>query len=125
MKLHPFSKYVAILGRGKTKQRALTFEEARDSMAMILLSELELHPEMPDVDLELPIYARGKVRRQPIKPTQIGTTVDRSDMQLETRPQLLSIDYAPLGEAVRIEAAQRPTDEMWAIRDRIDLQLEA
>jgi len=41
MKLHPFSKYVAILGRGKTKQRALTFEEARDSMAMILRDEAE------------------------------------------------------------------------------------
>ncbi|MCF6272445.1 MAG: glycosyl transferase family protein [Rhodobacteraceae bacterium] len=41
MALHPFSKYVAILGRGKTKQRALTVEEARDSMAMILRGEAE------------------------------------------------------------------------------------
>lgn len=38
---HPFAKYVAILGRGKTKQRALTIEEARDSMAMILRGEVE------------------------------------------------------------------------------------
>ena len=38
---HPFAKYVAILGRGKTKQRHLTFDEARDSMAMILRRETE------------------------------------------------------------------------------------
>ena len=36
---HPFAKYVAILGRGKTKQRHLTFDEARESMAMILRRE--------------------------------------------------------------------------------------
>ncbi len=34
--LHPFAKYVAILGRGKTKQRHLTLEESRDAMTMIL-----------------------------------------------------------------------------------------
>ena len=33
---HPFSRFVAILGRGKTKQRHLTLEESRESMAMIL-----------------------------------------------------------------------------------------
>lgn len=33
---HPFSAYVAILGRGKTKQRHLTREEARAAMGMIL-----------------------------------------------------------------------------------------
>ena len=33
---HPFAQYVAILGRGKTKQRHLTQEEARASMRMIL-----------------------------------------------------------------------------------------
>ncbi len=38
---HPFAKFVAILGRGKTKQRHLTFEEARESMAMILRRETE------------------------------------------------------------------------------------
>jgi len=41
MALHPFSKFVAILGRGKTKQRALTLEEARTAMAMILRGEAE------------------------------------------------------------------------------------
>jgi len=41
MQLHPFAKFVAILGRGKTKQRALTFEEAREAMAMILRGEAE------------------------------------------------------------------------------------
>ncbi len=39
--IHPFAKYVAILGRGKTKQRHLTLEEATDSMAMILRGEAE------------------------------------------------------------------------------------
>ena len=38
---HPFAKFVAILGRGKTKQRHLTFEEARESMAMLLRRETE------------------------------------------------------------------------------------
>jgi anthranilate phosphoribosyltransferase len=33
---HPFAQYVAILGRGKTKQRHLTQKEARASMGMIL-----------------------------------------------------------------------------------------
>ena len=36
---HPFAKYVAILGRGKTKQRHLTLEESRDAMGMILRGE--------------------------------------------------------------------------------------
>jgi anthranilate phosphoribosyltransferase len=36
---HPFAPYVAILARGKTKQRPFTFDEARDSMAMILRGE--------------------------------------------------------------------------------------
>ncbi len=33
---HPFSRFVAILGRGKTKQRHLTLAESQDSMEMIL-----------------------------------------------------------------------------------------
>lgn len=33
---HPFAKFVAILGRGKTKQRHLTPEESREAMQMIL-----------------------------------------------------------------------------------------
>lgn len=41
MQLHPFAKFVAILGRGKTKQRALTVEEAREAMSMILRGEAE------------------------------------------------------------------------------------
>ncbi len=36
---HPFSRFVAILGRGKTKQRHLTLEEAKESMSMILAGE--------------------------------------------------------------------------------------
>ena len=37
--VHPFAKFIAILGRGKTKQRALTLEEARQSMGMLLRGE--------------------------------------------------------------------------------------
>lgn len=33
---HPFAKFVAILGRGKTKQRHLTLDESREAMEMIL-----------------------------------------------------------------------------------------
>lgn len=36
---HPFARFVAILGRGKTKQRHLTQDEAREAMAMILRGE--------------------------------------------------------------------------------------
>ncbi len=36
---HPFAKFVAILGRGKTKQRHLTLEESREAMGMILRDE--------------------------------------------------------------------------------------
>lgn len=38
--LHPFAKFVAILGRGKTKQRHLTVEESREAMGMILRGEV-------------------------------------------------------------------------------------
>ncbi len=41
MKQHPFSKFVAILGRGKTKQRHLTLEESREAMEMLLRGEAE------------------------------------------------------------------------------------
>ena len=37
---HPFARFVAILGRGKTKQRHLTFDEAKESMGMILRNEV-------------------------------------------------------------------------------------
>ena len=37
--VHPFAKFVAILGRGKTKQRSLTIEESRESMSMLLRGE--------------------------------------------------------------------------------------
>ena len=40
-KQHPFSKFIAILARGKTKTRPLTLEEAEESMGMILRGEAE------------------------------------------------------------------------------------
>lgn len=43
MTQHPFSKFVAILGRGKTKQRHLTVEESREAMEMLLAGDT--HPE--------------------------------------------------------------------------------
>lgn len=41
MTQHPFSKFVAILGRGKTKQRHLTLDESREAMEMLLRGETE------------------------------------------------------------------------------------
>ncbi len=41
MTQHPFSRFVAILGRGKTKQRHLTLEESREAMGMLLRGETE------------------------------------------------------------------------------------
>ncbi len=38
---HPFAPYVRILGRGKKGARSLTFEEARQAMAMILAGQVE------------------------------------------------------------------------------------
>jgi len=37
--LHPFAKFVAILGRGKTKQRDLTLDESREAMQMLLANQ--------------------------------------------------------------------------------------
>jgi len=39
MDMHPFSRFVAILARGKTHVRDLTADEAREAMAMILRGE--------------------------------------------------------------------------------------
>ena len=36
---HPFARFIAILGRGKTLTRSLTIEEAEEAMAMILAGE--------------------------------------------------------------------------------------
>lgn len=37
---HPFARFVRILGRGKTLTRALTLDEAREAMAMILAGDV-------------------------------------------------------------------------------------
>ncbi|MES2919807.1 MAG: glycosyl transferase family protein [Pseudomonadota bacterium] len=37
---HPFAQYIRIIGKGRTGARSLTFEEARDAMAMILRGEV-------------------------------------------------------------------------------------
>lgn len=38
---HPFSRFIAILARGKTKQRHLTLEEAEEAMAMLVAGKTE------------------------------------------------------------------------------------
>jgi len=38
---HPFAKYVRVLGKGKNGSRSLTFDEARESMEMILNNKVE------------------------------------------------------------------------------------
>lgn len=38
---HPFSKFIAILARGKTKQRHLTLAEAEEAMAMLVAGKTE------------------------------------------------------------------------------------
>jgi len=38
--LHPFSRFVRLLGRGRTLTRALTFDEAEEAMAMILAGQV-------------------------------------------------------------------------------------
>jgi len=38
---HPFAQYVRILGKGPRLSRPLTFEEARDSFAMVMRGEVE------------------------------------------------------------------------------------
>lgn len=40
MELHPFARFTAILGRGKTLSRSLTLEEAEEAMEMILKEEV-------------------------------------------------------------------------------------
>jgi anthranilate phosphoribosyltransferase len=37
---HPFARFIAVLGRGKTLTRSLTVEEAEDAMAMILAGQV-------------------------------------------------------------------------------------
>ena len=41
MSEHPFAQYVRILGKGKTGSRSLSFDEARQAMAMILNGEVQ------------------------------------------------------------------------------------
>lgn len=76
---HPFSRFVAILGRGKTKQRHLTFEESREAMQMILdgqvlpeqigavLMLLRLKEEAPEEIAGFAQAARDRLQR----PTQM------------------------------------------------------
>jgi anthranilate phosphoribosyltransferase len=40
MQMHPFARFVAILGRGKTKTRSLTVDEAEEAMSMILAGDV-------------------------------------------------------------------------------------
>ena len=42
---HPFSKFIAILARGKTKQRHLTLEESQEAMEMLVRGQTEREQE--------------------------------------------------------------------------------
>jgi len=71
--LYPFAKFVAILGRGKTKQRHLTLDESREAMTMILRDEvlpeqlgaflmlLRLKEEAPEEIAGFTLAARGEM----------------------------------------------------------------
>ncbi|MBV7411076.1 glycosyl transferase family protein [Maritimibacter sp. DP1N21-5] len=77
---HPFAPFVAILGRGKTKSRPLTFDEARDAMAMILRGEalpeqigaflmlLRLKEETPDEIAGFVTGSRAAMQRPEVLP---------------------------------------------------------
>lgn len=77
---HPFSRFVAILGRGKTKQRHLTYEEALDSMGMILDGEalpeqigaflmlLRLKEEAPEEIAGFAQATRARLKRPEVLP---------------------------------------------------------
>ncbi len=81
--MHPFAKYVAILGRGKTKQRHLTLDEARDSMAMILRGEAE--PEQIGAFLML-------LRLKEESPAEIAGFTLGTRLVLETPDHIPEID---------------------------------
>lgn len=80
MKPHPFSPYVAILGRGKTKQRHLTYDEAHAAMGMILDGEvlpeqigaflmlLRLKEEAPEEIAGFAQAARDRLDLPPVVP---------------------------------------------------------
>ncbi|SDD12349.1 glycosyl transferase family protein [Ruegeria marina] len=84
---HPFSRFVAILGRGKTKQRHLTHDEALDAMRMILdrqvlpeqigafLMLLRLKEESPD---EIAGFARAARERLDLPETLPQVDLDWS-----------------------------------------------
>ena len=70
---HPFSKFIAILARGKTKTRPLDMDEAREAMGMLLAGECEpeqvgaflmlmrLKEETPEEIAGMALAARGMV----------------------------------------------------------------
>ncbi|SDJ25903.1 glycosyl transferase family protein [Aliiruegeria lutimaris] len=84
---HPFAKFVAILGRGKTKQRHLTIEESREAMEMVLADEVL--PEQLGAFLML-------LRLKEEAPEEIAGFVQatRSTLDLPSRPVSVDLDWS-------------------------------
>ena len=89
--VHPFARFVAILGRGKTKQRSLTLEESRESMAMLLRGEalpeqigaflmlLRLKEESPEEIAGFALAVKDQIKLpQDIDPDTLKADVDWS-----------------------------------------------
>ncbi|RYH12236.1 glycosyl transferase family protein [Tropicimonas sp. IMCC6043] len=84
---HPFSRFVAILGRGKTKQRHLTLEESSEAMAMILAGDVL--PEQLGAFLML-------LRLKEESPEEIAGFVQatRATFELPDDPVAVDIDWS-------------------------------
>ncbi|MCF6198545.1 MAG: glycosyl transferase family protein [Hyphomicrobiaceae bacterium] len=83
MEQHPFAQYVAILGRGKTLSRPLTFDEARDAMAMILRNEVR--PEQIGAFMML-------LRFQEETPEEVAGFVEAARQTLDLPTALPQVD---------------------------------
>jgi len=125
---HPFAKFVAILGRGKTKQRHLTLEESREAMGMILRDEarpeqigaflmlLRLKEEAPEeiagfalgghdtmqIPADLPQVWRGQIGNGYATASVVGT---------------IAVTLRTMGKAASIKQAEAMARDLWAARD--------
>lgn len=83
---HPFAQYVRILARGPGRSRALTFDEARDAMRMIVAGQAE--------------------------PVQLGAMLMLMRYRQES-PEELAGFVASLRESFTLSAARPPVDLDW------------
>ena len=84
---HPFARFVQILGRGKTRSRSLTIEEAQEAMSMVLAGEvlpeqlgaflmlLRMKEESPEEIAGFVRAARARMAVPPaLPPASLGAT---------------------------------------------------